>query len=211
MYSEKFQEFYVALHDLRRWNEFAEQGIKWLWPYPITSYYELHSILALRPAYVMLGAPLSFDLDRVRKLTDPLGVKVRMSVNQARPSYLPVVPDELSGVCGQWVRPEDVAAYEPYVDCFDFIDVDLKQEEVLLHVYKDNGNWPGNLNLLIKNLDFNVDNRAIVEDFGIFRSHCGQKCFSGHPCRLCLRELEFAKQVRKEKIRRNQKIEIDNK
>lgn len=215
MYSEKFNEFYVALHKLERAQEFNDSGIKWYWPYPITSYYELGMVLALEPSYLMIGAPLSFDLDRVVSLAYVEGsatqIPLRMVCNNARPPYLPQ-PDPIANtsVCGQWVRPEDADAYGARVQCFEFENVDLKQEEVLLHVYKENKNWPGNLNLLIQNLHYNVDNRAIPEEFGENRMSCGQKCWSTSSCRFCPSALRFAENIRKEKLRRSQEENIDN-
>jgi hypothetical protein len=86
----------------------------------------------------------------------------------------------------------------------------LKQEETLLHIYKENKMWPGNLNLLIHNLYFDVDNRAIPKDFADARMGCGQRCWSSSGCRLCVSALKFADQLRKEKIRRNSETNIDN-
>lgn len=213
MYSEKFHEFHIALHKLSRWKEFQEHEIKWFWPYPITTYYELDSIIDLDPSYVMLGPPLSFDLDTVASLRYYDGsadmVPVRMTVNNARPVYLPAHKTS-TGICGQWVRPEDVAIYNTRVDCFEFENVDLKQEEALLHIYKENQMWPGNLNLLIQNLNFDVDNRAIPEELGERRMTCGQRCYSTSNCHLCVSAMKFADQLRKEKQRRAQEANIDN-
>lgn len=214
MYSEKFSEFHIALHKLSRWQEFAAHGIKWYWPYPITSFYELNMIVALKPSYIMVGPPLSFDLDRVFQQTYISNtvnqIPVRMTANVARPAYLPAA-DGYEALTGQWVRPEDAAIYSTRVQCFEFENVDLKQEEVLLHVYKENQNWPGNLNLLIQELNFNVDNRAIPEELGERRMNCGQRCCSGSSCHLCESALKFAEQLRKEKARRSKESVIDNK
>ena len=86
----------------------------------------------------------------------------------------------------------------------------LKQEETLLHIYKENKEWPGNLNLIIQRLNFNVDNRAIPEELGEKRMSCGHRCWSGSGCHLCVSALHFADQIRKEKLRRSQKDDIDN-
>jgi hypothetical protein len=66
------------------------------------------------------------------------------------------------------------------------------------------------LNLLIQGLHFNVDNRAIPDEFGTARMDCGQKCWSTSSCRLCPTSLKFAEQIRKEKLRRAKEQEIDN-
>ena len=216
MYNDKFDEFYIAIHKLSRAGEFNYHNIKWYWPYPITSFYELDMIVSLHPSYLMIGQPLTFDLQKVISKVYDDGcdeneeyIPLRMTVNIAHPEYLP--DNGISGICGQWVRPEDADAYGEYVRCFEFANVDLKREEVLLHTYKENKNWPGNLNLLIQRLNYNVDNRAISEDLCNKRMNCGQKCWSGSACRLCVTELMFAEALRHEKVRRSQKSEIDNK
>ena len=96
-----------------------------------------------------------------------------MTANIASPIYLPTTGD---GIQGQFIRPEDVILYESYVECLEFEEVNNKQEETLLHVYKENQNWPGNLNILIQRLNFNVDNRAISEEWGPARIKCKQRC-----------------------------------
>ena len=215
MYADKFAEFHIALHNLNRAQEFNDSGVKWYWPYPITSYYELGMIASLGPSYLMIGPPLSFDLDRVAALAymdgDATQIPLRMVCNNARPAYLPM-PDPLkdSAICGQWVRPEDADAYGARVQCFEFESTDLKQEEALLHIYKENKMWPGNLNLLIHNLYFDVDNRAIPKDLADARMSCGQRCWSSSGCHLCVSALRFADALRKEKIRRNSESNIDN-
>ena len=213
MYSEKFHEFYIALHDLSRVPEFNQAHIKWYWPYPVTSYYELGMIVDMHPAYIMVGPPLSFDLDKiVNHLYDPCDstfqIPLRMVVNVAHPNYLPA--EGMHGICGQWVRPEDCQLYSTRIQCFEFDNVDLKQEETLLGIYKENQTWPGNLNLIIQRLNFNVDNRAIPEDLAGKRMTCGHRCWSGSGCHLCVSALRFADQIRKEHLRRNQKADVDN-
>ena len=59
-----------------------------------------------------------------------------------------------------------------------------------------------NLNLLIDNLNYNVDNRGIPDEFGQGRINCRQKCMAGGACRLCQRTCEFSNILRKEKFRR---------
>ena len=213
VYKEKFSEFYIALHDLRRAGEFNRAGINWYWPYPITSYYELSMIVNLHPSYLMIGPPLSFDIDNVLKnAVDDCNreagpIPLRMTINEAHPEYLPT--NGTHGICGQWVRPEDAKLYGEKIRCFEFSNVDTKREEVLLHIYKDNKTWPGNLNLLIQKLEFDVDNRAIPEEFGEHRMNCGHRCWSGSGCHLCVNMLHFAENVRKEKIARRKQTAID--
>ena len=203
MYDEKFENFYIASFNLGLYDILNSEGIKWYWPYPITSYYELKNVAELGPAFIQLGPPLSFDLETVKKVVGD--IKLRMVCNCARPDYLPGEANTPQ-FFGQWVRPEDVHLYDPYVDIFEFETPELKKEETLLHIYKENQIWPGNLNLLIDNLNYNVDNRGIPDEFGQGRINCRQKCMAGGACRLCQRTCEFSNILRKEKFRREKEV-----
>lgn len=193
MYDEKFHNFYVSIQNLSKASDLNKYGIKWLWSYPITSFYELREVLALGPAQVMIGPPLSFDLKQVRAVVGS-DVRIRMIANSARPQYLAAGKSQ-EGIFGPWIRPEDVDAYGQYVDTLEF-EGDLKKEETLLYIYKKNKEWPGNLNLLIDNLNFNVDNRAIPEDLVDKRMNCGQRCMRSGSCHLCASAFKLAEQIR---------------
>jgi hypothetical protein len=189
MYNDKL-DFYVTIQNLFIHQEVKEHGLRFYWPYPITSYYELRGIIALEPSYLLLGVPLCFDLKTVKSITN---IPLRLIANT---SYDPYIPRE-NGICGQWIRPEDVPAYEEYVTALEFVDANLTKEATLLHVYKENGYWPGNLNLLFDNFNFNVDNRAIPEDLGERRMNCRQRCMSDGVCHRCISALQFADLIRK--------------
>ena len=68
---------------------------------------------------------------------------------------------------------EDIEIYEKWVDVIEFLSDDLSKEATLFHVYKDQKTWPGNLNLLLTNLNYNIDNRAIPVEIGKIRANCG--------------------------------------
>lgn len=131
-----------------------------------------------------------------------------MVVNVAHPAYLPL--ENTNGICGQWVRPEDAKLYSTRINCFEFDEVDLKQEEVLLHIYKDNQEWPGNLNLIIKKLNYDVDNRGLIEEVGKRRMTCRQRCWGNSNCHLCVSAFKFAEALKKEHINRKQETAFDN-
>ena len=208
MYHDKFAEFYIAAYDLRLVDLLNMEHIHWYWPFPITSFYELNEIVKLDPVYVVLGPPLSFDLEAVKKIIGE-HVGIRMVCNNAKPEYLNF--DKEPNFFGQYIRPEDVKYYEKYVDVLEFDHGnDLKKEETLLRIYKDEQFWPGNLALLIDNFNYHVDNRGIPEDFGKARTYCKQRCQSGGRCRLCKHLCEFSTALRKEKFRRRKEAAIDN-
>ena len=168
-------------------------NIRYFYAIPVNSFYDLKALVDYGCCDVKIDAPLTHMLD----ILDKFDITIRMSPNIA---YYAFIPRE-NGICGPWIRPEDIPAYETYVDTIEFQGVDLQAERALLHVYKDNGNWPGNLNLLLKNLRYDVDNRGFKEDFGSRRCVCKQRCMSTGTCKLCEREfhmLNYVKQHREE-------------
>lgn len=200
MYDEKMNGLVVALHDLRLVNELKENDVKWYWPYPITTYYELRYILSYNPSYVELGAPLCFDLDNVKKVTK--NIPLRMVVNNAQASYF-LEDVTKPNYCGPWIRPEDVKYYENYLSVMEFYNPGgkLSIEQTYLDIYRK-GSWPTDLSILIKNLNFKVDGQAIPEDLGQRRVNCGQRCMINGNCHLCESALNFGVQVQKEAARR---------
>ena len=166
-----------------------EKEIKWYWSFPITTFYELKNIAALAPSYLLLGAPLSFSLDKVRKLNIP----IRLIANEAGLAYLPT----LNGIFGSWVRPEGIPAYEKYVDVLEFVSDTLEQEATYLKIYSEQKHFSGNLNLLIKHLNIDVNNEDIPFEVDETRTTCGQRCMEKNLCHFCTTGIRFARSVEK--------------
>jgi hypothetical protein len=177
--------FYVCLSSLTYVQELRGTDIKWYWGYPVTSYYELHALVEMGACEVKLGAPLFFDLERVKKQCD---LPLRIVPNVAYSDGL----DRIDGVCGTWVRPEDMDAYSEFVDFAEFEDCDLRKERALYRVYAEDKAWPTDLGLLVTNLNHTGTNRMISSDASQSRMTCGQRCQEGNGCRLCYRMLDVA-------------------
>ncbi len=180
----------LAIEDLHIAKKCKHDRFKFFWAYPITSYYELKGVLALGVSEVLLGAPLYFDLT----LKDLKDVKVRLIANLCYDDYIP----RENGIYGTYVRPEDVATYEPYVDTLEFRTDGLTQEATLLEIYK-RGTWGGNLNRLLTNLNCDVDNRAIPDEFAPARIQCRQNCMRTGGCHFCETAIKFTKTLSKYK------------
>lgn len=183
----------LCLEDLREVENCEFFGLRWYWRYPIVTYYELQSLAKLKPSYLFLGAPLSFELNKIISYNIP----IRLCANVCYDAYIP----RENGIQGQWIRPEGQAAYEKYVAALDFIAKDLEHERTLLHIYKDNKSWPGNLNLLLTNFDVNIDNRAVPTELDEVRTTCGQRCMSTGACHYCLSVMKFTTALRDLKAR----------
>ena len=84
-----------------------------------------------------------------------------------------------------------MAQYEN-IYIFDFLDCDLQKEKTLLHVYKNDKSWPGNLNLLFSNFDVNVNNLTMPKEIGKTRANCKHKCQEGGHCNFCETAINFS-------------------
>lgn len=175
--------------DINHIEQCKDKNIKWYWNYPITSFYELKSIAALGPSYLYLGAPLCFDLVKVRKITD---IPIRLIPNVAELSYIP----QENGICGPWIRPEGIPAYERYINCIDFASTGLEQEATYFKIYHDDKEWPGNLNILFIGLKDNVNNLGLPTEIDEMRTTCGQKCMESGRCSFCATGFAFSKALK---------------
>lgn len=193
-YSEKIK-IVLALEDLvYHMLDAQEYNIPYFWYYPATSFFELRGLLQSGVCAALIAAPLCFDLKKVIDLTNHT-IDIRMVPNIAYDAYIP----HRDGIEGGYIRPEDVEAYEPYVDVIDFLHTSIRQEKTLFKIYHDEKKWDGNLNLLITNLDFDVDNRGIADDFAEHRMTCGQHCMSRGTCHYCRTAFLLCRTIDKKK------------
>ena len=165
-------------------------GYKSFWSYPASSFWELQGLLDLEVDQVLLDAPLYFELGKVKRICGD-NVELRLVVNKCMNGYM----QRKNGICGTYVRPEDITIYSEFIEHFEFdADNSLQKEYTLYHVYAQNGYWPGDLNILLTYLNEHVDNRGFevvpvdVDDNKFFahrRVNCGQICQAGGNCTLC--------------------------
>lgn len=166
-------------------------GYKVFWSYPASSFWELQGLLDLGVDQILLDAPICFELAKVKRMCGNR-VELRMVVNKCMNEYM----QRRNGICGPYVRPEDIEIYSDFIDHFEFdTDNSLQKEYTLYKVYAQDKQWPGNLNLLLTYLNADVDNRGFevvpVDDedekfFAHRRINCGQVCQAGGNCNLCL-------------------------
>lgn len=154
----------------------------WFWGYPVTTYFELDSLLKLDGiTQIIISGPLFFDLQAVFDKCKEKEVTIRLAPNLAYDAYIP----RQNGIIGSYIRPEDIPIYEPYINtCFFRFDT-LAEERRLFNIYKNDKTWPGNLQLLIKNLNYSVDNRGIDSEFAERRLACRQNCCRTSLCHYC--------------------------
>ena len=99
---------------------------------PIHTFQELNDVRQSGIDEVILGAPLFFHLDKIKRYFPTM--KIRAVANVALPEGSMSYND---GVCGLWIRPEDVALYEEYgVTTIEFF-ADHSAEQALYRIYAE--------------------------------------------------------------------------
>ena len=199
-YAEMSEHLCCCIYNLREVNWFKENNIKFYYGYTINNYYDIQGLIELGVEYIKITAPITFDIQTLTKLNS----KFRMVPNVAYDAYIP----RYDGICGQWVRPEDVKYYEEGIYVFEFEDADLDKERTLYCIYAEQGVWNGNMNLLFTNLNVNADNRAMPDELGEIRSSCRQRCMKNGNCHFCKTAFMFEKAVRKYKYEKEHPNEI---
>ena len=165
--------------------EFKKHNLPFFYDFPTTSYFELQGLKDIGVCEIVIGMPLFFDLDRVMRFELP----IRSVANKAYDRYIP----RKNGICGQWIRPEDVGEYENYISTLEFAFDTYAQEETLYHIYAENKNWPDDLNILIRDLNCppGNDNRLVPKE-KLFpaRLNCRQRC-QWSSCHICETALNY--------------------
>lgn len=182
-------KFIMAISSMKDIVFCNEHEIPWYAGFPVKTFYELHALKNLGACYVRLGEPLFFMMDQVSKI----GVPVRAVPNVA---YIDGIFRE-DGVCGTWIRPEDLEAYEPYITTIEFEDIDRQEkEQALYRIYVEDKKWAGTLGLLVSNFNYPGVNRMIPPDLIEKRLNCGQRCQETGHCKICYRMFDLAQPER---------------
>lgn len=191
VYSEKMNgNFYIAVDNISQIELCKHYDLKFYYKYTITSFFELQSFKNMGVSYAKIGVPLIFDLKNVAKC----GVPLRVVPNLAYEPYMSLP----NGIQGGWIRPEDIDKYGEYIAAMEFYAPGMLEKEAALYrVYVENKKWPGNLNLLIDNLNYDFDNNLLYdeENFAIRRMGCKNKCMVNNSCHYCSLQFEFAPKI----------------
>jgi hypothetical protein len=166
-------------------------NIKFYYGYSVNSFYDVCALIDLGVEYIKIHAPLTFNMDLLSKFN----CKFRMVPNVAYDAYIP----RQNGICGQWVRPEDVEHYENGIYVFEFEDAELDKERTLYNIYAEQKIWNGNIYFLISNINVHADNRGFPEELGKIRANCGQRCMQNGACHFCQTAFLFEKTLRTKK------------
>ena len=151
----------------------------------VRTFQELNELRDFGVCRVRLGAPLFFQMDKVRKVySGPIYAIANMASNDS-------IFERANGVAGLWIRPEDVPTYEPYIELIEFIG-DRTQEQALYRIYAEQHAWSGELGMVVQDLNYPCTNRMVPPDLAEIRLNCAHRCQEGGACRICYRTFDLA-------------------
>lgn len=122
---------------------------------------------------------LGFEIIKVAEIAHSKGVKIRVYPNVAQSQW----PD-INGLMKFFIRPEDVDAYEPYIDTFEFYG-NIEKHKVYYKIYAKDKQWFGALDEIIIDLNSDIDSRYLLKNFINKRLRCERKCLQGDNCNRC--------------------------
>lgn len=161
--------------------------------YVVTTFDELQHILAFEVSDVYLAEDICFDLVRAKSLCRAHNTAVRAFPNVAQASVA-----TSPALTKFFIRPEDVVIYDNVIDILEFWGP-LEKQAVLYLIYS-HGQWAGDLQSLILDLNFSFDSRAIVNDFAKKRKTCRRKCMRGDECTLCKDVYDFSQKLAEQNL-----------
>lgn len=165
-----------------------ENNIPFYLGFPVTSWHEAQALKELGVSFLVIGAPLFFDMKNVKSLHMP----IRLVPNIA---CLDDIPRE-DGINGTWIRPENIDDYDACLEdlTIEFLGCKIQKEQAMYRIYAEQKSWPGELDMLIDGLNYSALNRLIDPKITAGRLNCHQTCaMPDGACTLCYRVFAMAK------------------
>lgn len=145
----------------------------------VTTIDQLMGLLKYNPTDMYICEELGFFLDKVSKILHDNNIKVRVYPNICQSSF-----SETPSLQTFFIRPEDIPIYNLFVDVFELID-DEERQEVIFKVYKEE-KWFGPINEIIPSFNNDLDSKYLLDSFGIIRAKCGKRCmYKPGSCNIC--------------------------
>ena len=195
--NEKWTNITLRLNfaeDIARVEQIKDAGLPFYINTPVDNLDTLRYLIDLGVSDVYIANEMGFNLKKVSEFCHNNGVKVRVYPNVAQSGINTYTMDSITKF---FIRPDDISAYEEYVDVFEFFG-NLVSQDVLYDIYSD-GRWQGDLNDLILDLNKEINCMNLFPDFGEHRIKCEKRCMIDK-CNYCMIADSFAKELKKKDI-----------
>ena len=179
---DKVQQFYIMTKKKMKvmlsklnYDECLKRKIPFFFATAISEPWTLNALINIGICSARITGQLTHMLDYL----DTLPIEIRVCANNSG------APFNYEPIIGGWFRPEDLEKLT-MIDVCEFESRDNKHEQALYRIYAEQHRWPGELYMLIKDIDDKeITNRMIPPEFQERRSNCGMRCQSGGHCHFC--------------------------
>lgn len=167
-------------------DKLREENVPFFFDKFVSNWDVFMSYSAIGVSDIYIVNELAFEMPEVSKICKEKNIKVRTFPNVAQMSNTTLNLNKLKSF---FIRPEDIATYEPYVDVCEFFGP-IDRQSVLYEIYTKE-KWMGDLEELIIGLNFSVPNQSIIPAFGEQRLNCRKDCYRGK-CIICDKIISIA-------------------
>lgn len=149
-------------------------------------------LLNLGVSDIYITEDLGFELNKIAEIAHNKEIQIRAFPNIAQSQW-----KTTDGIKQFFIRPEDVSAYEDYIDILEFYGEQTNQD-LFYSIYAKDKKWFGPLQEIIIGLNSDLDSRFMLPDFGKHRIACKKKCEKGEPCNICNQIIELSKLLKEQ-------------
>lgn len=167
----------------------TENGIEFFYSDYCKTFDQVYTFKEEGVSDIYVVETLGFDLKEIGTYCHDYDVNVRVLPNVLQSTLGST--SRLPQVCHFFIRPDDVKAYESYVDVFELFG-DEEKYSITYEIYKDE-HWDDDLQFVIKGITKPMYISPELP-FGEYRLKCRQRCYS---CTLCERLQDFEKELKK--------------
>lgn len=194
------KNFAILCSKLQPYQELAENNLSFFFIEGAGTFDELYAQYKLGVSDIYIIDELGFYLKDIKENFGNF-VNIRVIPNIAQSSSEDYVEDFKKF----FIRPDDLEAYENYIDIIEFAGP-LNTQSVYCDIYKD-GRWQGELEDLIINFDAHVHCMNVVPNFGTARLNCKKRC-SLRKCNICDNIQDAAELLRSKDIYINKRKKV---
>jgi hypothetical protein len=189
--TDSIQKTEVLLMDSGLIKENDTEIINYFYKSAISSYEQLEWMMEItRVSDIYITSPLIFSIKDLKEVFEK---------KYLRKPLIRAYPNVCQGLLMRpsiktfFIRPEDLALYEGYIDIAEIYTSNLEQKKkasVYFDIYNKSKTWMGDLKEYLINCEDSINNLYIIKSFGEQRLNCGRKC-SRNKCNRCDNQQEY--------------------
>lgn len=191
----RFNNFNTAYEDL--YLDLKVSNIDFFFATWVRDWDTFNGFMQIGVSDIYIVEELAFSLGEIGPVAHANNISIRVFANVAQSRWV-----KERSIKSFFIRPEDVSAYEGYVDVIEFFGDKKVVFEVMYKAYAINQYWFGPLKEIIVGLESEVDSRSLpFERFGMFRVNCQKRCnHVNSNCSICETMTDVANALKHQNI-----------